>query len=102
MGCGPTGAWPCAHPRRCAMEKLVAVYPEGGSMWSDNPVTVLGAPWVTPVQREAGEAFAAFLQTGAAQSILPKFGFRPLDDSVPLGDLFTEEYGVDPEKPTVT
>ena len=28
-------------------EKLVAVYPEGGSMWSDNPVTVLGADWVT-------------------------------------------------------
>ena len=83
-------------------EKLVAVYPEGGSLWSDNPVTVLGAPWVTPVQREAGEAFAAFLQTEAAQSILPKYGFRPLDDSVPLGELFTEKYGVDPEKPTVT
>ena len=36
-------------------EKLVAVYPEGGSMWSDNPITVLGADWVTPVQREAVE-----------------------------------------------
>lgn len=83
-------------------QKLVAVYPEGGSMWSDNPVTVLGADWVTPEKREAGEAFAAFLQTKTAQEILPEYGFRPLDESVPLGELFTAEYGVDPAKPTVT
>jgi Ca-activated chloride channel homolog len=83
-------------------EKLVAVYPEGGSMWSDNPITVLGADWVTAEQREAGLAFAAFVQTQDAQKILPKYGFRPLDESVSLGKLFTEEYGVDPAKPTIT
>lgn len=83
-------------------EKLVAVYPSGGSMWSDNPITVLGADWVTPEQAEAGAAFAAFLQTDAAQKILPDYGFRPLDASVPLGDLFTAEYGVDPAGPAVT
>lgn len=82
--------------------KLVAVYPSGGSMWSDNPVTVLGANWITDEQRTAGEAFAAFLQTEAAQKILPEYGFRPLDDSVPLGDLFTANYGVDPDQPAVT
>ncbi len=83
-------------------EKLVAIYPEGGSMWSDNPITVLGAEWVTPVQAEAGAAFAEFLQTTPAQRILPQFGFRPLDESVALGDLFTAEYGVDPAGPSVT
>jgi Ca-activated chloride channel family protein len=83
-------------------EKLVAVYPRGGSMWSDNPITVLGASWVTDEQRTAGEAFAAFVQTEAAQRILPEYGFRPLDESVPLGPLFTAEFGVDPDKPTVT
>lgn len=83
-------------------EKLVAVYPSGGSMWSDNPITVLGASWVTPVQRDAGQAFVEFLQTEAAQRILPEYGFRPLDESVPLGELFTEAYGVDPTQPTVT
>ncbi|MFF5624846.1 substrate-binding domain-containing protein [Microbacterium sp. NPDC012755] len=82
--------------------KLVAVYPAGGSMWSDNPVTVLGADWVTPEQRTAGEAFAAFLQTTEAQKILPTYGFRPLDESVPLGKLFTANYGVDPDQPAVT
>ncbi|WP_223231183.1 vWA domain-containing protein [Microbacterium jejuense] len=83
-------------------EKLVAVYPSGGSMWSDNPITVLGADWVTPAQAEAGAAFAAFLQTDAAQRILPEYGFRPLDPSVPLGDLFTAEYGVDAAGPAIT
>ncbi|MFK4851353.1 substrate-binding domain-containing protein [Microbacterium sp. ZW T6_19] len=82
--------------------KLVAVYPAGGSMWSDNPVTVLGAQWVTAEQRTAGEAFAAFLQTTDAQKILPEYGFRPLDESVPLGKLFTANFGVDPAQPAVT
>lgn len=82
--------------------KLVAVYPAGGSMWSDNPVTVLGAQWVTAEQRTAGEAFAAFLQTEAAQKLLPEYGFRPLDESVPLGKLFTANFGVDPAQPAVT
>lgn len=83
-------------------DKLVAVYPEGGSMWSDNPITVLGADWVSDAQREAGEAFVEYLHTAEAQSILPEFGFRPLDESLPLGDLFTAEYGVDPALPAVT
>jgi Ca-activated chloride channel family protein len=63
---------------------------------------VLGADWVTPEQAEAGAAFAAFLQTEAAQQILPDYGFRPLDAEVALGDLFTAEYGVDPARPAVT
>lgn len=82
--------------------KLVAVYPEGGSLWSDNPITVLGADWVTAEQRTAGEAFADFVQTTAAQKILPDYGFRPLDESVPLGDLFSAKFGVDPAQPAVT
>ncbi|WP_235008146.1 substrate-binding and vWA domain-containing protein [Microbacterium timonense] len=83
-------------------EKLVAVYPSGGSMWSDNPITVLGADWVTEAQATAGAAFAEFLQTEAAQRIVPDYGFRPLDPAAPLGDLFTAEYGVDPSGPAVT
>ena len=82
--------------------KLVAVYPEGGSMWSDNPITVLGADWISAEQRTAGEAFAEFVQTTTAQKILPDYGFRPLDESVPLGDLFTAKFGVDPAQPVVT
>jgi Ca-activated chloride channel family protein len=81
---------------------LVAVYPSNGSMWSDNPVAVLNSSWVSSEKKAAGEAFAAFLQTKAAQETLPKYGFRPLDAGVNLGELFTAKYGVDPKKPTTT
>lgn len=83
-------------------EKLVAVYPSDGSMWSDNPVTVLDSPWVDATKKEAGTAFAAFLQTKAAQEILPAYGFRPLNTDVELGKLFTADYGVDTTQPTVS
>jgi Ca-activated chloride channel family protein len=83
-------------------EKLVAVYPSEGSMWSDNPVTVLNSSWVDGEKKAAGEAFAAFLQTKPAQEVLPDFGFRPLDASVPLGDKFTPANGIDPAQPAVT
>lgn len=83
-------------------EKLVAVYPSGGSVWSDNPVAVLNSPWVDADKKAAGEAFAEFLQTKPAQEVLPQYGFRPLDTSVPLGDLFTPANGIEPTQPAVT
>ena len=83
-------------------EKLVAVYPENGSMWSNNPATVLSTSWVTAEKKAAGEAFVKFLHTVEAQKILPQYGFRPLDTTVPLGDLFTAQYGVNPDQPAVT
>ncbi len=83
-------------------EKLVAVYPSGGSMWSDNPVAVINADWVTPEKKTAAEAFAKFLQTKPAQTILPQYGFRPLDTTVPLGQYFTADYGVDATQPAIT
>ncbi|MDR1426210.1 MAG: substrate-binding and VWA domain-containing protein, partial [Bifidobacteriaceae bacterium] len=80
-------------------EKLVAVYPSGGSLWSDNPIVTLGASWVSPEQKAAADAFGAFVQTKPAQEILPRYGFRPLDTSVPLWDLFTSAFGVTAEGP---
>lgn len=83
-------------------EKLIAVYPEEGSMWSDNPATVLGSPWVTPEKKAAGDAFLKFLQTPAAQEILPKYGFRPLDDSIDTSEYLNATVGIDPARPTVS
>jgi len=83
-------------------DKLVAIYPSGGSLWSDDPITVLGADWVTDAQRAAGTAFAAFLQTPAAQKLLPAYGFRPLDEKADLGDLFTRQNGIDPAQPAIS
>lgn len=83
-------------------EKLVAIYPSEGSLWSDNPAVALDAAWVTPEQKEAAEAFVRFLHTPAAQEELPKFGFRPLDDAADVSKYLNSEVGIDPAQPTVT
>ena len=83
-------------------EKLIAVYPEEGSMWSDNPAAVLNAPWVTPEKKAASEAFLKFLQTKSAQELLPEYGFRPLDKSVDVSQSLNASVGIDPAKPAKT
>lgn len=83
-------------------EKLVAVYPSEGSMWSDNPAVVLGAKWVTPEQKQAAEAFVSFLHTRDAQEVLPKYGFRPLDTSVDASGYLNADVGIDTSQPAVT
>lgn len=83
-------------------EKLVAIYPSEGSLWSDNPAVVLNAKWVTQEKREAGEAFLAFLQTKPAQTILPKYGFRPILDGVDASGSLNASLGVDLSQPTRT
>ncbi|HMR50816.1 MAG TPA: substrate-binding and VWA domain-containing protein [Arachnia sp.] len=83
-------------------EKLIAVYPSGGSMWSDNPVVALDAGWVDPEQKAAAEAFVAFLRTTQAQEVLPEFGFRPVDDGVDVSQYLNSDVGIDPAQPTVS
>ena len=83
-------------------EQLVAIYPSNGSLWSDNPIVTLKANWVTPEEQAAGDAFIEFLHTTVAQSVLPEYGFRPLDDNIPLGKLFTKEHGVIADQPAVS
>lgn len=83
-------------------EKLVAVYPTEGSMWSDNPAVVLNAPWTTAAQKEAGAAFLEFLNTRTAQEILPAYGFRPMDDTVDASTHLNAEVGIDVTQPSVS
>lgn len=83
-------------------EKLVAIYPSEGSMWSDNPAVVLGASWVTPEQKTAAAAFVKFLQTTAVQEVLPKYGFRPVDASVDVSKTLNSSVGIDPTRPAIT
>ncbi|MDR0592819.1 MAG: substrate-binding and VWA domain-containing protein, partial [Bifidobacteriaceae bacterium] len=83
-------------------EKLVAVYPAEGSLWSDNPAVLIGAKWVSAEQKQAGAAFLEFLQSRTVQEILPKYGFRPLDQSVDVSGHLNAAVGIDPAKPAVT
>ncbi len=83
-------------------EKLVAVYPSGGSMWSDNPAVALDTPWVSAGQRKASQAFVDYLQTDAAQRVLPSYGFRPVSADIDASKELTADLGVDTAQPTVT
>jgi hypothetical protein len=63
--------------------KLRVYYP-ATTLWSDHPVEVLQAPWVSPEQRAAGRAFINHLKSRPVQELAITFGFRPADPTVPL------------------
>jgi ABC-type Fe3+ transport system substrate-binding protein len=66
---------------------LQLVYPQR-NVWNDNPFYVLNASWVAPTQRQAAEAFLAFLMEEPAQKQALVHGFRPGNPNVPV--LFPE------------
>lgn len=72
-------------------ERLVAVYPAEGALWTDHPLALieLGAPQddlaVTDNQRLTYQAFGEFLLSADAQAILLNAGYRPADLGIDLG-----------------
>ncbi len=87
--------------------KLKVYYP-ATTIWSDHPIAVLNAPWVTPEQHAAGVQLVTFLKSHAIQERALRFGFRPAEPSVPLKSAdadnpFTRlaEYGVKADVPPV-
>jgi len=54
------------------------------TIWSDHPIVLLDAPWVTAAQQAAGAQLIAFLRSTPVQTTALRFGFRPADTSVPL------------------
>ncbi|MBN1977727.1 MAG: VWA domain-containing protein [Anaerolineae bacterium] len=78
---------------------VVAIYPKEGTFWSNHPYAILNAPWVTAEQREAAEAFEAFLLDRPQQFRALEYGFRPADPSIPLTAPLDAAHGVDPAQP---
>ena len=60
------------------------LYYPATTLWSDHPVEVLQAPWVSPEQRAAGRTFINHLKSRPVQELAITFGFRPADPTVPL------------------
>ncbi|MBN1875996.1 MAG: substrate-binding domain-containing protein [Anaerolineae bacterium] len=63
--------------------ELRIYYPPATSV-SDHPFCVLQADWVTPEKAEAAELFLDFLSGREMQALALTYGFRPVDDSIPL------------------
>ncbi|MFP5255699.1 MAG: vWA domain-containing protein [Acidimicrobiia bacterium] len=78
---------------------LVAIYPEEGTLYSDNPLYVLDAPWVDEAEAEAAAAFVEFVQLPENQEKVLEFGFRPGNLDVAIDDPISAEHGVDPNQP---
>ncbi|MDQ3146049.1 MAG: substrate-binding and VWA domain-containing protein [Actinomycetota bacterium] len=81
---------------------LVAVYPEGGTIFSDNPYIVLDAEWVSEEERAGAELFEDFVKRPENQEQVLESGFRPGNPAVALGDPLTADNGVDPDQPATT
>ena len=82
---------------------LVAIYPEEGTLFSDNPFFILrDAEWVDADEAAAAEVFTEFVQRPENQERVLEFGFRPGNIEVPVADPIIPENGVDPTQPTTT
>ena len=77
---------------------LVAIYPEEGTVFSDNPFFILDAEWVSDTEREGAERFEAFVQEPANQERVLEYGFRPGNPDVAVGSPITPDNGVDPDR----
>jgi Ca-activated chloride channel family protein len=78
---------------------LVAIYPKEGTLFSDSPYFILDAPWVNQKQKDAAKVFEDFVKQPENQEQVLKFGFRPGNSAVPVGDPIISAYGVDPNQP---
>lgn len=98
----PDGVLDAGEEPRKPRVPLVAVYPKEGTLFSDNPLFVLDAPWVDDAEREGGEAFSEFVRRPENQKKVLEFGFRPGNPAVPVGKPITTDSGVDPDQPETT
>ncbi len=78
---------------------LVAIYPEEGTLFSDNPLIVLDAEWVSPEEKAAAAKFVEFVQLPENQEKVLDFGFRPGNPDVAVTAPVGAANGVDPTQP---
>ena len=79
---------------------LVAIYPKEGTIYSDNPLYVVDADWVTDDHRQGAEQFIEFVQQPENQEQVLEFGFRPGNPDVAVAAPIVTDNGVDPDQPS--
>jgi Ca-activated chloride channel homolog len=95
----PDGILDAGEEPRKPKVPLVAIYPTEGTLFSDNPLYVLNADWVSPEQKAAATKFVEFLQLPENQQKVLTFGFRPGNPAVAVGAPIIAANGVDPSQP---
>ena len=95
----PDGILDPGEEAREPREPLVAIYPEEGTIYSNHPLFVLDADWVSAEERDAAQLFVDYAFTAENQEKVLRYGFRPGNPDVPVGDPISEENGVNPAVP---
>ncbi len=96
----PDGELAPGERPRVPREKLVAIYPSEGTLFSDNPFIVLDAEWVTAEQKQAALLFQQYIVTPENQAKVMDFGFRPGNPAVqPGGTKLNAANGIDLAQP---
>lgn len=83
-------------------QKIKAIYPIEGSLYSDHPFCILNADWITVEQRMVAEEYLNFLQSDEMIGKAISTGFRPINNSLLEDPIingiyiqsFNEEHGV--------
>ena len=78
----PDGVLSPGEEPRVPRDPLVAIYPEEGTLFSDNPFIVLDTEWVDADEKAAAALFEEFVQLPENQQKVLEFGFRPNNPSV--------------------
>ncbi len=78
---------------------LVAIYPKEGTLYSDSPLYVLDADWVSAAEKQGANKFISFVQLPSSQKKVLSYGFRPGNPDVTVGAPVTKTNGVDPNQP---
>ena len=95
----PDGVLDTGEVPRKPRVPLVSIYPSEGTLLSDNPLFIVNADWVSPLQKTAAAAFSAFLQKAENQQKVLQFGFRPGNPAVAIGAPVVLANGVNPDEP---
>lgn len=80
--------------------KLVAIYPAEGTFYSDNPLIIPDADWVSDEQRAGAQALVSFLTGAVTPELAARFAFRPADPRLSPSAPVTAANGADPSQPT--
>jgi Ca-activated chloride channel family protein len=80
-------------------EQLVAIYPEEGTFFSDNPLITLQGDWVSAEEKRAAKVFGDFLAKTITPELAGREGFRPADETVAPAGLVSAAGGADPAQP---
>jgi Ca-activated chloride channel family protein len=78
---------------------VVAIYPEEGTFWSDHPYAILDAPWMDEETTEAAEIYRDYLLAEPQQREALRYGFRPAEPQIAIGEPIDAAHGVDPDQP---